>query len=149
MQARLVVLVVYHNVNVLDVAGPLEAFSQSVRMRPDLPPFYRLVVASPQGGAVLTSAGLPLHTSALAELDPGAIDTVLLPGGAIGTHVPDDAAIVAWVRQHHAHWRRLCSVCTGCFFCLLPPTCWAVSRSPRIGIIWRNCVPVSAPGCAR
>ncbi|KPC54267.1 GlxA family transcriptional regulator [Amantichitinum ursilacus] len=113
--ARRIVIVVYHNVNVLDVAGPLEAFSQSVRMRPELPPFYQLTVASPQGGAVMTSAGLPLHTVALADIDPLGIDTVLVPGGAIGNHVPDDVALIAWVRQHQHHWRRLCSVCTGAF----------------------------------
>jgi transcriptional regulator GlxA family with amidase domain len=109
-----VVFLLHDDVNVLDVTGPLEVFSQACRMAADAPP-YCIHLVSLHGGLIRTNAGLELMTEAVSQFQGSEIDTLLLAGG--GRHYLPFApqAVVNWIAAHAAQIRRVCSVCTGAF----------------------------------
>jgi transcriptional regulator GlxA family with amidase domain len=114
---RLVVFLAYDDMNLLDLAGPLQAFATANRISQDSggPAIYETIVASARGGSVISSAGLAVDTRAVASLDGLKIDTVILAGGCKGEEFIACPQLVAWITEHAATVRRLCSVCTGTF----------------------------------
>lgn len=109
-----VVIVAFDGAEAIDVAGPASVFSKAEQMRPGS---YRLHMASPRGGTVLTNAGLSLAgTSRLDELALR-IDTLIVAGGE---EAGVRAAIVehkvsAWLASVAPSVRRVASVCSGAF----------------------------------
>ncbi len=113
---RRVVLVTYAQMNLLDLTGPLQALSTaSQRCSAGGARLYETLVASVDGGPVVTSSGLAVMTVALASLDDVAIDTLIVPGGCEGDEFYTPPELVAWIAGRAPHVRRLCSVCTGAF----------------------------------
>lgn len=112
---RLVVFLICDSVNVLDVTGPLEVFSQPCRMGDASQAPYRILVVSLVGGAVRTSSGLSLITEPLSALGDDAIDTLIVPGGGHSYQPFAPQAVVDWIACMAPRVRRLCSVCTGAF----------------------------------
>ncbi|MDB6164757.1 MAG: transcriptional regulator, partial [Xanthomonadaceae bacterium] len=111
-----VVLLAYEQMNLLDLSGPLQALATASRLFPRRgSALYTTVVASVDGGLVTTSAGLPIMTVALSQLEGQAIDTLIVPGGSRHDTFNAPPAFVAWIRQRAPTVRRLCSVCTGAF----------------------------------
>jgi len=114
---KLICLLAFDNANVLDIAGPLEAFSQAARFckarTGEVP--YQLVVGSVAGGTIETSAGLGLMTRRLRSF-PGKrpIDTFIVPGGRVDDR-SERQDLVGWIRSAAPRTRRVCSVCTGAF----------------------------------
>jgi transcriptional regulator GlxA family with amidase domain len=109
-RSRVVVIVVFDEVTLLDVAGAGEVFAEANRFGAD----YRLKIASLDGRDVTTSIGTRLGvTDSISSIDSA--DTVLvagsdgLPGRAI------DPALVEAIRALSARTRRLASICTGSF----------------------------------
>jgi transcriptional regulator GlxA family with amidase domain len=119
---RLVVVLAFEGVQLLDVAGPVQTFASANEMvcgtrgAPSHGAPYHIVVVSRRGGAVRSSSGLPVVTQPIAKaVGNRRIDTLILPGGA-GVH--DAAAnkkIVDWIRRQVSTSRRIASVCTGAF----------------------------------
>ncbi|MFI1731661.1 GlxA family transcriptional regulator [Streptomyces acidicola] len=104
---RTVLVVLFDDVQSLDVTGPVEVFHGADLHRPGT---YRIRTASPDGAPVRTSSGLTLVPDhALA--DAPAPHTLLVPGGQ-GTRRPAPD-LVAWLREHGPRAERLVSVCTG------------------------------------
>jgi transcriptional regulator GlxA family with amidase domain len=109
---RNVLIVAYDRVQLLDIAGPLQTFATANDISGAQ---YRLIVASPQGGEVASSAGLPLVTRRLQSLARLSIDTLIVAGGH-GVHAAaGDRGLIEWLRHHAPRARRVCSVCTGAF----------------------------------
>ena len=114
--ARAIEILAFPDVQLLDVAGPLQVFASandragaSGGSAPSRP---RLV--APGGGAITASAGLTLATSPLPE--PGeAVDTLVVAGGQGVMAASRDPGLVAWLAQRAARARRVASVCTGAF----------------------------------
>ena len=114
---RLVVVLAFEGVQLLDVAGPVQTFASAneivkqVRGAP-----YRIVVVSRRGGPICTSSGLPLVTRPIAgAIGRTRIDTLIIPGG-FGVHAAlKDSRTVDWVRRQFSGLRRIASVCTGAF----------------------------------
>jgi transcriptional regulator GlxA family with amidase domain len=115
--ARLIVFLAYDDMNLLDLAGPLQAFATANRISQGTggPAMYETIVASARGGSVTSSAGLPVDTRAVASLEGMKIDTVILAGGCKGEEFIACPHLVEWIAEHAATVRRLCSVCTGAF----------------------------------
>lgn len=116
--AHRVVLLAYEGMNLLDLSGPLQVLATTNRAQQR--EVYRLHVVSARGGSIVTSAGLPVATHALAELDQWLADgngmhTLISPGGSNGEEYLLDPALVDWLRRNAAQARRLCAVCTGAF----------------------------------
>lgn len=111
-----VVLLAYDGMNLLDLAGPLQALTTANRSAPTgASARYETIVASADGGPIMTSAGLPVVTVALASLGDTAIDTLIAPGGCVGEDYDVVPALRDFIAVRATSVRRLCSVCTGAF----------------------------------
>ncbi len=109
-----VVLIAFDGAEAIDVAGPASVFSKAEQMRPGT---YRLHVASPTGGTVLTNAGLSIAGTCRLDKLHLRIDTLIVAGGeeagvraAIVEH-----GVSAWLASVAPGVRRVTSVCSGAF----------------------------------
>ncbi|AGP65558.1 transcriptional regulator, AraC family protein [Mycobacterium intracellulare subsp. yongonense 05-1390] len=108
--SRVVVIVVFDGVTLLDVAGAGEVFVEANRFGAD----YRLKVASVDGADVTSSIGTRLGvTDRLAAIDSA--DIVLVAGSDHLPGRPIDPALVEAVRSVAARTGRMASICTGSF----------------------------------
>lgn len=144
---RRLVVVTYDEGQLLDVAGPLQAFASACEMLAGRGPAadparrpYDLVVASWAGGPVRTSSGLTVDTVPLAALARRPIDTLVVAGGPGVDAACQDRRLVDWIRRAAARARRVCAVCTGAF--LLAETGLLAGR--RAATHWRSCARLQA-----
>jgi transcriptional regulator GlxA family with amidase domain len=113
-QPRAVHILAFANVQLLDVAGPLQVFaSANVQAAENgLPTPYSPMVIAKAHGNVVSSAGLGLLTHPLPQ---AASDTLIIAGGR-GVHTAlKDRPLLQWVRAQATSARRVASVCTGAF----------------------------------
>lgn len=109
---RTVALLLYEGVNAIDVAGPLEAFA-AVRGA-DGARDYEPHIWSLGSCIVRSESGLRLCADIAAPEQPNA-DLLIVPGGA-GVREPRTLTrLSAWLRRHHARFRRVAAVCTGAY----------------------------------
>ncbi|GBE68099.1 AraC family transcriptional regulator [Mycobacterium sp. MFM001] len=108
--SRVVVIVVFDEVTLLDVAGAAEVFAEANRFGGD----YRIKVASLDGRDVTTSIGTRLGvTDSIASIESA--DTVMVAGSDDLARRPLDPGLVEAVRAVADRTRRLASICTGSF----------------------------------
>lgn len=123
---REVVILVYPEVQSLDVTGPLEVFVganqllASLERAPDHridrgATGYRTRVVSPDGVPVRTSSGLTIVPDTSIAKAPVSIDTLIVAGGAGSDALCRDPKSLAWVTARARRARRVASVCTGAF----------------------------------
>jgi transcriptional regulator GlxA family with amidase domain len=113
---RLIEVLAFPSVQLLDVAGPLQVFASANDLAAEagtMPP-YALRVVAKGGRGVTASAGLGL---AAGPLTPGnsTLDTLLVAGGQGIEAAAADPVLVDWVRERATEARRIASVCTGAF----------------------------------
>jgi transcriptional regulator GlxA family with amidase domain len=111
---RIVEILAFPQVQLLDVAGPLQVFaSANERLGYPAAPYALRVVAA--GEPMLpASAGLRLVAEPLpASEDP--IDTLVIAGGPGIAAASADVAMREWVTERAGRARRVASVCTGAF----------------------------------
>ena len=113
---KIIHVLAFANVQVLDVTGPLQVFASAndLARQQGLPLPYAVNVIAAQAEPVMTSAGLAL----VAEPLPGAetpCDTLVIAGGWGVYGAAEDPGLVAWVRDKARQSRRVTSVCTGAF----------------------------------
>jgi transcriptional regulator GlxA family with amidase domain len=122
---RTMVFVLYDKVTLQDVAAPLEIFARAN----DFGARYRVLLASPTGQPVGTTAFTRLSADIPVADAPASIDTLLVPGGVPadftftpGTHdIPEELTpdtvpeALAAVRELAPRASRVASVCTGAF----------------------------------
>ena len=116
---RTVLMVLFDQVQSLDVTGPLEVFTGANTWRAGHggAPVYDIRTASLGGQTVRTSSGLlvtpdeDLRESGSAR--PSAPDLLIVPGGEGSRR--SDPELVGWLRTHGRRADRLVSVCTGAF----------------------------------
>jgi len=114
--ARVVEVLAYPSVQLLDVTGPLQVFvcaNDHVEQAGGTPHYILRVVAK-DGHGVTTSAGLGIATSPLPRTGTPP-DTLLVPGGPGVDAAAADTVLVDWVRQRTKKAHRVASVCTGAF----------------------------------
>ncbi|WP_078891709.1 GlxA family transcriptional regulator [Streptomyces sp. NRRL S-350] len=115
---RLIVIVLFEGVDLLDVTGPPEVFSL-VRRETDDAAGYRVVLAAETLAPVTTAAGVRiLPDVTFDEAARGGIDTLLVPGSVElddrrRVRALTDPAVVDRVRTLAARSRRVASVCVG------------------------------------
>ncbi|OBF51406.1 AraC family transcriptional regulator [Mycobacterium sp. 852002-53434_SCH5985345] len=106
----MVVIVVFDDVTLLDVAGAGEVFVEANRFGAD----YELKITSVDGRDVTTSIGSRLGvTDSIASIESA--DTVLVAGSDHLPRRPVDPALVEAVRSVATRSRRMASICTGSF----------------------------------
>jgi transcriptional regulator GlxA family with amidase domain len=95
-------------VQILDVTGPLEVFSEA--------PGYEVVLGTPENSNVLrTSRGFALTGALPLKSIAGPIDTLLIAGGPGAENGIYDEAYLGWIREAAGRSRRVASICTGAF----------------------------------
>ncbi|MEU9589407.1 GlxA family transcriptional regulator [Streptomyces sp. NPDC048193] len=107
MAQRTVLVVLFDDVQSLDVTGPVEVFAGAEQHTSGT---YRIRTASLDGAPVRTSSGLTVVPDRALTGAP-APHTLLVPGGR-GTRDPDPR-LIGWLREHGPGAPRLVSVCTG------------------------------------
>ena len=104
-------ILVFDNVNMMDVSGPAQAFSDALL---NGNPAYSLRYLSLDGSPVRANCGLSLNVDgALADHDPAA--DLLVPGGSGVDALMDDETVLAPIRAQAKRpaRARLISVCSG------------------------------------
>jgi transcriptional regulator GlxA family with amidase domain len=113
---RTVLMVLFDQVQSLDVTGPLEVFTgaNTWRVGHGSGPAYDIRTASLGGRPVRTSSGLRVTPDEdLREFREPRPDLLIVPGGEGSRH--PDPELTGWLRTHGQHAGRLVSVCTGAF----------------------------------
>ncbi|MFD9222601.1 GlxA family transcriptional regulator [Streptomyces sp. NPDC060064] len=107
MTQRSVLVVLFDDLQSLDVTGPVEVLAGASTAAGGA---YEIRTASLDGAPIRTSSGLTLvpDSSLTDAADP---HTLLVPGGN-GTRTPDPR-LIDWLRVHAPRAERLVSVCTG------------------------------------
>jgi transcriptional regulator GlxA family with amidase domain len=108
--SRHVCFVVYSDFVLLDLSGPLEAFSNANRVSPS---GYRFTVASMEGGLIRASSGLEVATEALDVVNT--LDTLIIVGAPAVPTGPWVMPMATAIRKMSSRSRRTASVCTGAF----------------------------------
>jgi transcriptional regulator GlxA family with amidase domain len=114
--ARLVEVLAFPDVQLLDVTGPLQVFAtanEQIVQAGGAPP-YALKVIAKNVAQVTASAGLQIATGKLPRAS-AALDTLIVAGGPGVDTAAADAALCRWLRQRATRARRVASVCTGAF----------------------------------
>lgn len=105
---RKVVIVGPPPVQILDVTGPLEVFSNASG--------YEMVLGTPSAERWLeTHRGVPLGNAVPIEEIHGPIDTLIVAGGPGAESGSYDPRLVQWVAKKATEARRVASICTGAF----------------------------------
>ena len=110
------VALAFDQLQALDLVGPLEVFSAASRLLEAggaEASGYRIEVVGPSR-STRASSGLMLQVAPL-EAARGAIDTLLIPGGAGVRAALEAPAVTRWVERAARRSRRVVSVCTGAF----------------------------------
>src|SRR5262249_47577216 len=105
---RIVEVLAYPSVQLLDVTGPLQVFASANDLGAS--PQYQLRVVGQ--GTVTASAGIGLTTAPLPRRG-AAIDTLVVPGGPGLEAALRDRGLVDFIRRRSREARRTASVCTG------------------------------------
>lgn len=115
MQQKLVGIVIFPEVEVLDFCGPYEVFSavrlNEERRREEPSPFKLLLVAE-QPEAVTTSGGMRVIPDCTIANCPR-LDILLVPGGWGTRREINNDKLIDWLAQRGRQVETLTSVCTG------------------------------------
>jgi transcriptional regulator GlxA family with amidase domain len=109
-------ILVFDEVELLDMAGPYEVFTTAARVLartqpPGTPPLFAVTTIARRPGPVRARAGLQLQPDhGLADHPP--LACAIVPGGVVDAEL-DQPALMAWIRAQAQTTRILASVCTG------------------------------------
>jgi transcriptional regulator GlxA family with amidase domain len=110
-----VVILVFEQAQMLDVAGPADAFS----LMNDIDPLshYKVTCASVAGGAMRTSNGLTLMTCPISQIKPKSVDTLIVAGAQRSGLLKaiQDIELKSWATKVAKTASRISSVCVGSF----------------------------------
>jgi transcriptional regulator GlxA family with amidase domain len=113
---RVVEILAFPSVQVLDLTGPLQVFASAndhVVQAGGTPPYVLRVVAK-GGKGVMATAGLGIAAGPLPRAGTP-LDTLIVAGGPGVDAAATDTVVVEWLRQRIRKARRVASVCTGAF----------------------------------
>ncbi|KVA11361.1 transcriptional regulator [Burkholderia latens] len=110
---RKIVIVAYEGAKLLDISGPLQAFSDACLE--DGRPAYEIVLTSEAGGPVPTDTRVKLETVRLDDAAMDSVDTLLVAGADLLMPAAATASLRARLVNYLDRPRRLGSICTGAF----------------------------------
>ena len=111
-------MLLFDDCDLLDFAGPTAVFHSAARhlirtKRADTL-LYETRPLSMGGGIVRTLQGVGIETSAVSDLSPGELDTIIVTGG-FADHRTCEPRLIEWIKRNHEQTRRISSVCCGAF----------------------------------
>ncbi|NIC06208.1 GlxA family transcriptional regulator [Billgrantia bachuensis] len=112
-----VALIGFDGIQALDLVGPMEVFSKANTHCPEAAPAYRLLLASPYGGDIVSNAGLRIAGTLPMAALPASLDTLIVAGGSEEglRRAAAETDLLAWLQERARSTRRVASVCTGAF----------------------------------
>jgi transcriptional regulator GlxA family with amidase domain len=115
---RTIAALAYPGFQLLDIAGPLEAFNLASQQLIDdgevRNQAYRVVIIGKERSGVRSMSGLIVEAERNLSDSVDDIDTLLVPGALTGgNRFYENPDYIAWVQQAAGKVRRLCSVCSG------------------------------------
>ncbi len=112
---RLIDILAFPDVQLLDVAGPLQVFASANvwAVEAGLPPPYRVRVIA-RSSPVMTNSGVALIAAAL-PASTASLDTLVIAGGSGVRQAVEDRTLVRWIASRALRARRVVSICTGAF----------------------------------
>ena len=116
IKPRRVVMVVYPDAHVLDVAGPLEVLTGASLFLPNSNTPYETCLVAHQAGAFRTTSGLTLQADqefGKARRSRKPIETLIIAGGHGTVAALEDESLMDYVRWAADHAQRVVSICTG------------------------------------
>ncbi|HEY1998953.1 GlxA family transcriptional regulator [Paraburkholderia sp.] len=107
-------MIVFPGFQLLDIAGPKDAFAEvKVLSRGECE--YEMLTVGTTRGSVQSSSGLTVVPDrTIFDLCPH-FDTVLVPGGLGIFEAFDDPALSNWLKEQYKHARRVSAICNGLF----------------------------------
>lgn len=139
-----VAFIVYPGFELLDVSGPIAVFdgvnrALSGRGRPA---FYKVGLASAEGGAIESSSGVAVETAAITALRPGDVQTVLVAGAEREPllFAVADPGLRAAIPGLAKGAERFGSVCSGGFLL----AALGLLDGHRVSAHWDSCKPLAA-----
>src|SRR5215471_2747793 len=111
LPTRRAVIFVYDGVQVLDVAGPAQAFTTA--NEEGATPQYDLRLCTLSAGAVRTASGFAFTAEPVPRF--GDVDTVFIPGGPGVHHLRRSADAISALGHLCRRADRICGICTGAF----------------------------------
>jgi transcriptional regulator GlxA family with amidase domain len=113
---RVIELLAYPAVQLLDVTGPLQVFAtaNTLATKQGQPRPYDIRLVAPSGDSVTASAGVALLAQPLSHPETS-VDTLVVAGGDNFNETLADPELVDWVRGRSRQARRVVSICTGAF----------------------------------
>ncbi len=117
-ERRTIAALAYPGVQLLDIAGPLEAFNLASQQLLDdgdaREPAYRVTIIAKKRSGVRSMSGLTIEAERNLSDSVDDIDTLLVPGALTGRNAfYEDPEHIEWVQHAARRVRRLCSVCSG------------------------------------
>ncbi len=110
MSMRSLAILLFDEVEVLDVCGPFEVFSVANRFTD--PPAFDVLTVAERSGPVRTRGGLSINPHRPLSDCPSA-DLLLVPGGQGSRQEMHNPVLIDWIRQASAKAELILSVCTG------------------------------------
>lgn len=108
-----VAFVLFARTKLLDVAGPLQVFSDA--RRPDGARAYQVSLVSIEGGPVETDTGFPLPSEPVDTCRAAPPDTLIVSGGDSALAAAHDPRLLGFLASMAGRCRRFGSVCLGAF----------------------------------
>ncbi|WP_321909975.1 MULTISPECIES: GlxA family transcriptional regulator [unclassified Paraburkholderia] len=107
-------MVVFPGFQLLDIAGPRDAFAE-VRVLSQGECEYEILTVGTTRGAIQSSSGMTIVPErTIFDACPD-FDTVIVPGGLGIFEIFDDPALSEWLHAHYRRARRVCAICNGLF----------------------------------
>ncbi|TLP57302.1 MULTISPECIES: GlxA family transcriptional regulator [Pseudomonas] len=110
---KTVVIVLFNDVLMLDVSGPMDVFSIANRFLP-ADQHYHLLTLAEDNAPLRSSCGLKVLADARLEALPMNVDLLLVPGGP-GAYDHPTPALERWLAQAARSAKRFGAICTGIF----------------------------------
>ena len=108
---RTIVFVAFERFQLLDLAGPLEVFSNANDLAGG--DAYEIVVTTPDGGRVRTTSGVEVGADRAMAAAPAAFDTLVVVGGRGTRQRIADEPFLSQLRTLAGRADRITSVCSG------------------------------------
>lgn len=107
-----IAVLVFPGVQMLDVTGPLDVFTEGARQS-GLPDFYQFDLVALDEGPITASNGMVFQPSCTIDTAPADIDTLLVAGGPQIRDMEPHDRLMQWLVRQAGQVRRLGSVCSG------------------------------------
>jgi len=130
----------YDGVAAINVVGPLEAFSNALRIEgAQQRPCYEVVVIGCECDRFVTDTGVTFHAQR-SDFSHERFDTVIIPGGQGIRCAEIVNQVASWIQSVAGRTRRIASVCTGVY----GVAATGLLNNHRVTTHWQNAMDVAA-----